>query len=546
MSNRYNSYKKNKKDNKNSLIKLYEEIETRLLAGSNDLQTNAKIYENIYIIESNFIVKLKKFLEKRNNNIKDFNEKIKIIDDFEELKNIICNGEQFGFVNKSIKKCYKIEQLGTPYELYFGYRKNLIYINNDSILLIIYIKLPYPNGYTRKYYICQIHNRTKRSIGKNTLIKTILNINVDKLISTSYYKKDNIELIELKINKEKNIENQNILSNQNIPINAVSSNNFENKINNTKIQNISNQFINNNNQIEESIKESIPFVKESIKINPVISQINNNQNNNKENIIQKKEEIIEKNDNDVPKVSKLNSPEEKNKEEKSLNYEEEKLKISYEKQIGESLLNDLSNTKEIQLNKNIQRLNQLENEIDKMSKLLNEINKRINELNDKINNNKLSNELNELDNNDNITKEQKEKRKEFEKKLNNQKIEENNKKKEELYKDKKIIENKLNKKIQEKNEIFYIIENLKQDIQQGNNIKYNKDMLQKSIEETELLNKINKDKEELRQLKNKINIRTQLNAENIIYQQQQEIIKEKQKKLEEEKEQEKNKLRQEI
>ena len=50
MSNRYNSYKKNKKDNKNSLIKLYEEIETRLLAGSNDLQTNAKIYENIYII----------------------------------------------------------------------------------------------------------------------------------------------------------------------------------------------------------------------------------------------------------------------------------------------------------------------------------------------------------------------------------------------------------------------------------------------------------------------------------------------------------------
>ena len=56
MSYRFNSYKKNKKDNKNSLIKLYEEIEIRLLAGSNDLQTNPKIYENIYIIESNFIV----------------------------------------------------------------------------------------------------------------------------------------------------------------------------------------------------------------------------------------------------------------------------------------------------------------------------------------------------------------------------------------------------------------------------------------------------------------------------------------------------------
>ena len=564
MSFRYNSYKKNKKDNKDSLIKLYEDIEARLLSGSKDYQSNPKICYNLYIIESDYIVKLKKFLENnRNNKIKDFNEKIKIINNFDEIINIICNGKQIGFVDenfintyiKYVKKGFiKSENFGSPYEIYFGYKKNLIYINNDSILLIIY-KQNYLNEYRKKYYICQLHNRQKKIIKKN-LIKNILDINPDNLIRYSKYIEKNIELIELNTNKEKRIVNQNIILNQNSVINATFSNNLGNRINNNiSIHNNINQF--NNNETEESIKESIPYNnKEVIKTNQVIPQINHNHNQNQNNIPEnitpnktKEKEAIETIKTNVinePKIPKINSQPKKIEEEKSINYNEEKLKKLYEKQIGESLLSNLENTNEIQLHKNIQKLKQLENEISILSRDLYKINREINELNEQNNNyNEYINNPNELDDDDNLTLEQIEKRKEIDKILNGNKIEENNKKIGELNYVKNIKENALNKKIQEKNETFYIIENLKYNIQQGNNIKYNKAMLKKSIVETEKLNKINKDKEELNQLKNKIIIREQLKAEEIIKRKQEEMLKEQQKKLEEEKEQERNKLIQE-
>ena len=550
MSYKYDSYNKNKKENKDSLIKLYENIETRLLTGIKYEQINPKIYMDLYIIEPDFIIKLKEFLGNKNNNIKGFNEEIKIIKNLDEIKNIICNGKEIGFIDenfinsyyKSIKKgTKKSENFGLPYEIYFGYKKNLIYINDNSILLIIYIRNDY-NEYRKKYYICKLHNMPKNEIEKNKIIKNILNIKVDNIIRISKYKHKNYELIELDTNKEKNISNKNNILNLNPVINTTFQKNLDNKINNNiNIHNNSNQFNKNEkNETEESIKESIPYNnnKESITINKnnqAIPQINNNQNQNiiPENIISNNEQ----------KIQKTNIQKEKNEEEKPINYDEEKYKLLYEKQIGESLLNDLENTNEIQLHNNNQKLKQLENDISILSRYLHEVKNNVNELNEKNNNyNEYIINPNELDNDDDLTLKQIEERKELDKKLYGNKIEENNKRIDELNYNKNIIENALNKIIKEKNETYFVINNLKNDIQQGNNIKYNKTMLKKSIEETELLNKINKDKAELNRIKNKRNLIVQLNADEIIKQTQEEMLKEKQKKLEEEKEQERNKL----
>ena len=547
MSYKYDSYNKNKKENKDSLIKLYENIETRLLTGIKYEQINPKIHMDLYIIEPDFIIKLKEFLGNKNNNIKGFNEEIKIIKNLDEIKNIICNGKEIGFIDenfinsyyKSIKKgTKKSENFGLPYEIYFGYKKNLIYINDNSILLIIYIRNDY-NEYRKKYYICKLHNMPKNKIEKNKIIKNILNIKVDNIIRISKYKHKNYELIELDTNKEKNISNKNNILNLNPVINTTFQKNLDNKINNNiNIHNNSNQFNKNEkNETEESIKESIPYNnnKESITINKnnqAIPQINNNQNQNiiPENIISNNEQ----------KIQKINIQKEKNEEEKPINYDEEKYKLLYEKQIGESLLNDLENTNEIQLHNNNQKLKQLDNDISTLSRYLHEVKNNVNELNEKNNNyNEYINNPNELDNDDDLALE---KRKELDKKFYGNKIEENNKRIDELNYNKNIIENALNKKIKEKNETYFVINNLKNDIQQGNNIKYNKTMLKKSIEETELLNKINKDKAELNRIKNKENLIVQLNADEIIKKNQEEMLKEKQKKLEEEKEQERKKL----
>ena len=546
MSYKYDSYNKNKKENKDSLIKLYEIIETRLLTGIKYEQINPKIHMDLYIIESDFIIKLKEFLGNKNNNIKGFNEEIKIIKNLDEIKNIICNGKEIGFIDenfinsyyKSIKKgTKKSENFGLPYEIYFGYKKNLIYINDNSILLIIYIRNDY-NEYRKKYYICKLHNMPKNKIEKNKIIKNILNIKVDNIIRISKYKHKNYELIELDTNKEKNISNKNNILNLNPVINTTFQKNLDNKINNNiNIHNNSNQFNKNEkNETEESIKESIPYNnnKESITINKnnqAIPQINNNQNQNiiPENIISNNEQ----------KIQKINIQKEKNEEEKPINYDEEKYKLLYEKQIGESLLNNLENTIEIQLHNNNQKLKQLENDISILSRYLHEVKNNVNELNEKNNNyNEYIINPNELDNDDDLALEKIEKRKELDKKFYGNKIEENNKRIDELNYNKNIIENALNKKIKEKNETYFVIYNLKNDIQQGNNIKYNKTMLKKSIEETELLNKINKDKAELNRIKNKKNLIVQLNADEIIKKTQEEMLKEKQKKLEEEKEQE--------
>ena len=354
MSYKYDSYNKNKKENKDSLIKLYENIETRLLTGIKYEQINPKIHMDLYIIEPDFIIKLKEFLGNKNNNIKGFNEEIKIIKNLDEIKNIICNGKEIGFIDenfinsyyKSIKKgTKKSENFGLPYEIYFGYKKNLIYINDNSILLIIYIRNDY-NEYRKKYYICKLHNMPKNKIEKNKIIKNILNIKVDNIIRISKYKHKNYELIELDTNKEKNISNKNNILNLNQVINTTFQKNLDNKINNNiNIHNNSNQFNKNEkNETEESIKESIPYNnnKESITINKnnqAIPQINNNQNQNiiPENIISNNEQ----------KIQKTNIQKENNEEEKSINYDEEKYKLLYEKQIGESLLNDLENTNEI-------------------------------------------------------------------------------------------------------------------------------------------------------------------------------------------------------
>ena len=341
--------------------------------------------------------------------------------------------------------------------------------------------------------------------------------------------------------------NQNNYTKSNPAINSTFTNNLENKTDNTKHQSISNQFINNydynNNQIEESIKESIPNYKESITINPILPQINNSQNIIPENIPQKKEIIEEKINKieNLPKINELILQKEK-EEEKSINYENEKLKILYEKQIGESFLNDLLKTNEIQLHENRQKLIQIENELSKISKSLNEISNKINILNNKIDKyNKYIINPNKLDNDKKVTKEQIKKRREIDKNLYSGRISEIKDQIEELLRQKNILEKALNKKIKEKTEIFYEINRLENDIQQGKNNKYNREMLEKNREKAEQFDEIiNKRKEDLRTLENKMKNRGLLNAEEIYRKKQEEFLKKKQKKVEEEKEKEEN------
>ena len=560
---KYNSDNKNKKAEYESLINIYLKIKETLSTGINFTNYNPKIHEDLYIIEADFINKLKNVLKNQNRNNKIiFNEKIKIINNIDVLQNTICSGKEIGFIdnnfiniyNKTIKKDYiNINDLGPPYELYIGYGKNLVYINDNCILLIIYIKNIQSNKHIKKYYLSRFNNQRKRT-KKEALIKTILDTNINKIIRGTHDEKNYINLIEIKIvNEEKKIDysnnsvNQNNYTKSNPAINSTFTNNLENKTDNTKHQSISNQFINNydynNNQIEESIKESIPNYKESITINPILPQINNSQNIIPENIPQKKEIIEEKINKieNLPKINELILQKEK-EEEKSINYENEKLKILYEKQIGESFLNDLLKTNEIQLHENRQKLIQIENELSKISKSLNEISNKINILNNKIAKyNKYIINPNKLDNDKKITKEQIKKRREIDKNLYSGRISEIKDQIEELLRQKNILEKALNQKIKEKTEIFYEINRLENDIQQGKNNKYNREMLEKNREKTEQFDEIiNKRKEDLRTLENKMKNRELLNAEEIYRKKQEEFLKKKQKKVEEEKEKEEN------
>ena len=560
---KYNSDNKNKKAEYESLINIYLKIKETLSTGINFTNYNPKIHEDLYIIEADFINKLKNVLKNQNRNNKIiFNEKIKIINNIDVLQNTICSGKEIGFIdnnfiniyNKTIKKDYiNINDLGPPYELYIGYGKNLVYINDNCILLIIYIKNFQSNKHIKKYYLSRFNNQRKRT-KKEALIKTILDTNINKIIRGTHDEKNYINLIEIKIvNEEKKIDysnnsvNQNNYTKSNPAINSTFTNNLENKTDNTKHQSISNQFINNydynNNQIEESIKESIPNYKESITINPILPQINNSQNIIPENIPQKKEIIEEKINTieNLPKINELILQKEK-EEEKSINYENEKLKILYEKQIGESFLNDLLKTNEIQLHENRQKLIQIENELSKISKSLNEISNKINILNNKIAKyNKYIINPNKLDNDKKVTKEQIKKRREIDKNLYSGRISEIKDQIEELLRQKNILEKALNQKIKEKTEIFYEINRLENDIQQGKNNKYNREMLEKNREKTEQFDEIiNKRKEDLRTLENKMKNRELLNAEEIYRKKQEEFLKKKQKKVEEEKEKEEN------
>ena len=542
----------NKTKDENSPINIYNRIQGWMLSAIKDSSNDSKYNCNMYLIESDYISKLNNFYsESKNKNIKEFKVSLKVIDRYQELKEIINNGKNLELVDinfiNAIKNNKKKNHFPS-FETYFGGDKIIVYFNDNFILIIVNVIKPIKSKYiieNKKYFQTSFLNKDKK-INKTGLIKILLELKVDKFIKESKFKYKNLEFNELCTNKDGNInqktnnlEKSNNITNQTITIDI---SNFENKTNIRKNQNSKNQYINNNNSIEESIKESFsPDNIGQINNNSNQYQITNIQNNTTENLSQKNEEPINGASYEINETNEIKIK--KEEEEKEQYYENEKIKLKYEKQIGEELITNLEETHAIKLKKKEDEKKQLEKEIIFLSEKKNEIIKNIEDLS--IKNKKYRNQMNTLyivSKKDRPTQEQLYKRQEIGKSFYSINIRKNNEKLNEFNIERETLEKTLEEKNIDLENIKYMIQYLKDKILEEEEMKYNKTMLEKSIEETEKLNKINKSKADLSQLQDRIKRREQQNLEKEMALEAQRNYNEKLRKEQEEKNKERLKI----
>ena len=245
-----------KKREENSLINELERKQQLVYTGMRDQNYNLNQHFNIYLIEFDWIDKWKTFVKQKNkNNNETYKEPCKIISDFEKLKNLIYEGKKFVmlfdkdiniFINKVLNYSTKNQNLSI--ESYFGNSKNILYFNDNSILVIT----KPPNSDLSKYFITKFP-LVNNKMNTFTYIKAILKIDINKLYQNSNLKQEyGLEFIELIAGKntdtKNNLNNSKILTNQTVAIKNIENNNII----------INNQSI-NNNQINESIQESLPI-----------------------------------------------------------------------------------------------------------------------------------------------------------------------------------------------------------------------------------------------------------------------------------------------
>ena len=521
---------KNNVNNEHPLIKEFNRMQGMISSAIKDSNYNAGQTFYVYLIESDWIDNWKKsFMRINNKKDKTFKEPCKIINNFDKMKTMIYEGKKFDlvfkdFINNFVKKNSKIvfEQ---PVESYFGNKKFIIYFDNNCVLVII------KNDFNlEKYFV------TKLNLGiiKKDFIKRILDIKINIFFKESKFRKNNIEFLEINILKEQKQDistNKKIIINPNETIKLNELINLENK--NPKINSQSN----NNNQINESIQESLPYDLENIKKNQESQIISNNINNpittNTENIPNQKEES--NNENHI--ISQSKTSKEKQEEEKDEFYENEKFIKSYEKKIGEELYNNLVQTDLMELNKQktkkIELITEICNTNNEIRIIENDIKALIEKKNKIITNYK--NSLNKKDK-DNITKEQIMKRDKLDKKYIELRFQEINEKIDELNIKKEILEKKLDEQQNELNDIDIKIQIIQESMLERKNMQYKRTMLEKSVEDTNLLNLINKDKEELKNLQYKLRRREHEKYEQEMVLEAQRQIREKKQKEKEEQE----------
>lgn len=503
----------------------YNRIQRAILGFIRNSNRYEKLNEyEMYIVSSYWINIWIKSLKK-----KDKVTECKIINNLDEIKNLIYNDKEFKFVDDSfinnIKKPY-IKSTIQPFKIYFGNNKIILDIDNNSILLIMAKEdLKHSNYYIIK---CLDFGKKIEKNKKNDFIKTILYEDINKLIKNQ--KEKNFDISEIKKEnkdikpvisedkleklKENNISNQ-IINNNNSQIRE--SIQIQESIAQNLEQTMTKSYI-NNHQIEESIKESIPKIQDKPMIK---AEIINNQKENyiKESLPNFQEQTIIKTEYPQIIINQEKTPQKKEdlkisknslkKEEEKLSYyEDEKFIKSYEKKIGESLIQDLLNDDLNKLNSQNKLKSQCENDIFSITNKINEILNEIKDLNDDKQNkfkiNKITASFLSYKPKNKPTEKQLKNREEFDQIYNSLKQKEKKDKINKLYKQKEILENKLKEKNIFLEEIENEIYSIKQNMYEHNNLINKSRLLEKSIKEIEKLNIINKNKDELKLLQSKL------------------------------------------
>ena len=129
---------KKTKDEK-QLISIYNGIKGWLLSAIRDNSNDPKYNHDMYLIESDYITKLKDFNpERKNKNIKGYKESFKVINRFQEVKEIINKGKNLELVDidfiNIIKRKNK-KNIFPSFETYFGGNKIIVFFNNNFILV---------------------------------------------------------------------------------------------------------------------------------------------------------------------------------------------------------------------------------------------------------------------------------------------------------------------------------------------------------------------------------------------------------------------------
>ena len=516
------SYLETIKYKENSAINEVEKMKLFISKIMNsEFETNPKKIYPIYLIKSEMINKSEKYLKgNKINKVEEFS----LINKFEQLKNEIYNERNFYIILKdriinNLTNKFKGITSYPPIESYMGNHKIIIFFDNNSILIIADIK----GKKAKKYFETKIQ-LNHRDNTKTNAIRKILNIKINYFFKTNFII-EGIEFIELNSLKnenqntrEENLNKKGTLTIEYLKINPIKSNNLENNIQNNKNnQNNNNQ--NNNNQFlsnkpfNESIQESLP--KDSIKIiqNNQESQIisNNLKNTNTENIPIKKEET-NNNNRDVVEESKQLEIEEIKREIKQ-SYEDEKLKKMYEKKIGEELYNNLMQT---DVNKLIEQNKLRKQLINKIASIEGEIQMKLKKVQKiSVQNEEKNNYFNSIKDKESkyLTREQIFKRNDIDKRYLGNISKENIKKIEELNKKIVKLEEEKNKKIKELEEVEMSIQMINEDMYGIKSMKYKNEMMEKSIEDTDKLILIDRDKEQLKNLQFKIKRQEYLNYE---------------------------------
>ena len=494
------SYKNVKKEN--SPINIYNRFKTILKTGieKDEKYDSIKAY-SLYLIESNWINKWKKFISSKNKkqNNKNFNEPCKIINNLEQALDAIKRGEKIelvdsGYIN-SIKKKYLNNLNDNPilHDIYLGNHKILIifknYYNYNNIDILIENIISSENS---KYYLTTIYNDYKIQN-----IKSILNIpnnSFEKKIKNNKY---NLAFISLNEHKEIKNDYQNLnkqKENKNIPPSI--------QLNPTLIKNTQN--INNNIDNKEEIPEeqitnnniNEPYEPEKIKKENIKKEIQKEetQSNINSEVINNDNDIINEN---LDNNKRIKEEEEKNKEKEEY-YEIEKIRIQKEKIINSKFSNDLSKTYYIILEQLNKKYNNINNDIIILKNEINDLDSLIDH-EEKVFNKKFY-----FDKNKNFkqTKEQKINTEKFEKRLQESAFLEKNKKNENYLKKKIELEKKLAEKNKELLDIMAKIKETEKKCETKESNEYLRNVLENNILDNNLLEKeltniINKDKEEL-------------------------------------------------